>query len=130
MNLLFLYQFFGDPYTIPEGMKVYKEWCFFNAFRILDGKMPRFDCDVQFVEIDYFDLGKAPDYSPVYNIPEPYFFIPWMFMLIMGIILAVVFVELMDKKFLYLVTPVCNIIEKRYRTVKERRRLETMQGHP
>lgn len=111
-------------------MKIYSKICFFNVFRILDGELPRVDCDVKFVPIDYFDLQYRTDIVTSFNFPEGFYIIPWMFMFVMGSAIAILFVELMDKKFLYLVTPLCDIIEKRYATVKERNRLLSMNGHP
>jgi len=112
-------------YVIPEGMKLYREYCSLTFWKLFYGELPSWECSPQFVPIDYFDTVV----ESTINISFETLGLSILFVFAVGILGATV-VELLYNKLDWFITPLCNLINRRYRTVVEIRRLNSMNGHP
>lgn len=103
-------------------MKLYREYCFLNFFKF---GIPTWDCSPKFVPVGYEEtIIKSVMEIPMFQLGMEIFFI-----CAVGI-LGIIIVELLNNKFMYLIDPICHIIENRYNFVLERNRLSSMNGHP
>tara|TARA_R110002126_G_scaffold94375_1_gene222813 strand:- start:15 stop:377 length:363 start_codon:yes stop_codon:yes gene_type:complete len=118
---------FGN-YTVPEGAKLYADHCRLAVDYLLKNppQLPEYVCTPQFVPLDYFDTVVGAESSV--NLPE--MFGVQMLVLFATLIFGIIILELVDKKFGYLIDPVVIIFQKRYDYVTQRNRLQTMNGHP
>ena len=109
-------------YLIPEGMKLYKEYCFVNIFT----GWPKWDCTPHFVPVDYFDevIETVNTFNPTV---ETYVGLLFLFA---ASILAITIIELLYNKLDWFLTPLIGKITKRYRYTIQRNRLRSMNGHP
>ena len=115
-------------YIIPEGMKLYKEHCFVNIFRLFSNppELPSYDCSHQFVPIDYTDtvVNSVSSFNPTIEM-----YIGLLFIIAVSI-LGITIIELLYNKSDWYLNPLVNYCNKRYGYVIERNRLNSMKGHP
>lgn len=119
---------FGN-YTAPEGMKLYTEHCRLAVEYLFEKnppQLPEYVCKPQFVPLGYFDTVVGVEST--INLPE--MFGVQMLILFATLIFGIIILELIDKKFGYLIDPVVVIFQKRYNYVTQRNRLRSMNGHP
>ena len=100
------------------------ESCFLNYFNIIHGNLPTWDCTPQLAYPSTEHVINSTMNVPMFQLGMETFFV-----CVIGL-LGVIIVELIDSKFLYLIDPVCQIIERRHDFVIERNRLNSMNGHP
>jgi hypothetical protein len=117
-----------NDYIIPEGMKLYKEHCFVNFFRLIydPPELPSYDCSPQFVPIDFTNtiIQSTSTFNPTVETYVGFLFI------IASSILGITIIELLYNKADWFLTPLVNCVVKRYNYTIERNRLLTMRGHP
>jgi hypothetical protein len=118
---------FGN-YTAPEGMKLYAERCRLAVDYLLKDppELPEYVCTPHWVTLGYNET--IPVLKSTLNIPE--MFEVQLLVLFATLIFGIIILELVDKKFGYLIDPVVVIFQKRYDYVTQRNRLQTMNGHP
>lgn len=114
-----------QEYVIPEGMKLWKESCFVNVFKITSGKLPSYDCTPVFVPEDFTRIVSESSL----NVSLETLGISLLFIFAIGLFGATI-VELLYNKLDWYLTPLTNLVEKRYRLSVKIRRLNTMNGHP
>ena len=108
-------------YIIPEGMKLYRESCFFNIFH----GWPNWECTPQFVDVNYTTIQSIQTSPPI----TIELMVGILFIICAGILGATI-IELLYNKLDWFLTPLVNRVVKRYNFTIERNRLRSMQGHP
>jgi len=117
-----------NDYVIPEGMKLYKEYCFLNIFKPFYSppEFPSYDCSAHFVNENYSDTVVD---SVFVNVSLETIGLSLLFIFAVGLFGGTI-VELLYNKLDWFLIPLCNTVTKRYNYTIERNRLETMNGHP
>ncbi len=115
-----------NNYIIPEGMKFLKESCFLNWFKLLEVKLPSYDCTPHFVSIEWEPTVRVP-IELVLNYDG---IISGIIMILAMGLLGGIIIELLYNKLDWYLDPLCKYVNRRYRIVIERGRLHTMNGHP
>lgn len=96
------------------------EKCFMNVFRIFDGKIPEYQCS----PVSHTWGTVESDFT----MPES-LGVQLLFIFAVGI-LGTTVIELLNNKLDWFLDPLTNRIEKRYHFIRERNRLNSMNGHP
>ena len=130
-----MYKDYSDNYPVPEipdGHYLYKVSCFVNVFRVAYDfpSLPSIDCTPIIHPVEVVDT--RPETKM--NLPNSSITPIYLFVFFTASVYMILFVEFMDRKFEYCISPIhdrlAKIVIKRYNFVKERERLQGMSPHP